>query len=234
MFCPVLICVILTLVDCLAASGAGIHAATVVAIGDAFGGIDEKISNLAEASSTSLSRAESLYNNISYPLSATLCHSDKQPRATIAEHLATLHGELASAGDKLRALQADWQECVMSQQEAWQELNSPSNDFENSTVDFNEYKKKVKAVARAANQDLDALDTASHPLCLGLDKPTLIVCVGVQGILSRRNSKDNAPNHGQLRELFYKCLFFLSCLSLLYTLISLSAIAFTRFWGLAR
>lgn len=218
----------------MASRGAELHATAAAHIGDAFEGIEQKIGQLSEVSIECLSLAELLYDNISYPLSATLCHSENKPRATIANHLSMLHEELTSASDKLRSLHSEWQNCVMSQHEAWQELSSPVSEVRKREIGFGEYEKEAKAVARAADQDLDALDTVCRPPPLGQRTLMFVLRLGVQGTFSSRDDEDNATNHGRLKEQFYNVLFFFSCLSLLCTLISWSAIdRFHSFLGLA-
>ncbi|KAJ3462181.1 hypothetical protein MRS44_010734 [Fusarium solani] len=60
---------------------------------------DKKIAQTA-----TLSECNDLYSNIAYPLSATLCHSDNHPRATIATHLANLKKDIAAAKEEILRL----------------------------------------------------------------------------------------------------------------------------------
>ena len=152
----------LTATDCLAASGSEIHEAAREEISETFQSIDEKINALSEASSATLGRVDSLYDNIAYPLSATLCHSDKRVQATITEHLSNMHNELNSASDKLKALHAQWQECVHTEQKMWQEFTDSDDSTVNTRDDFGTHERKVKTIAQNAAKELDNLDAVSR------------------------------------------------------------------------
>ncbi|KAG6168804.1 hypothetical protein E4U51_001906 [Claviceps purpurea] len=65
----------------------------------------------AQAANTS-AHTTHLYNNISYPLSATLCQSENFPSASLGRHMRTLHKRLSAAETELDRLNEEWKRCV--------------------------------------------------------------------------------------------------------------------------
>ncbi|KAG6000190.1 hypothetical protein E4U21_005750 [Claviceps maximensis] len=65
----------------------------------------------AQAASTS-AHAANLYNNISYPLSATLCQAQTFPSASLGRHIRTLHRRLSAAETELGRLNEEWKRCA--------------------------------------------------------------------------------------------------------------------------
>lgn len=84
--------------------------------------IQTRIDAFAEESSTALAQCDALYHNISYPLSATLCHTDTLPQATIATHLSNLKHQVASAMEEMKDLGDEWEACAQAEVDAWKEL----------------------------------------------------------------------------------------------------------------
>lgn len=66
--------------------------------------IEAQIARFGEATSAAMAFNDALYSNIEYPLSSTLCHNEKHPRATIASHLEQLHQRLHQAREALLGL----------------------------------------------------------------------------------------------------------------------------------
>ncbi|KAG5949909.1 hypothetical protein E4U53_005648 [Claviceps sorghi] len=65
----------------------------------------------AQAASTSAHTTQ-LYNNISYPLSATLCRSETFASASLGRHIHTLHKRLSAAEAELGRLNEEWERCA--------------------------------------------------------------------------------------------------------------------------
>ncbi|KAG5926140.1 hypothetical protein E4U42_003578 [Claviceps africana] len=65
----------------------------------------------AQAASTS-AHATQLYNNISYPVSATLCRSETFPSASLGRHIRALHKRLSAVEAELGTLNEEWERCV--------------------------------------------------------------------------------------------------------------------------
>ncbi|KAH7325707.1 hypothetical protein B0I35DRAFT_474452 [Stachybotrys elegans] len=74
--------------EMLIETGLEIHSAAIDALVKNHGEIEAKIDDFARQYTPVIDETEALYSNIVYPLSATLCHSDTKPRATIATHLS--------------------------------------------------------------------------------------------------------------------------------------------------
>lgn len=83
-----------------------------------------RINSFGSQSSSVLKDCKALYDNITYPLSATLCHSENYRRASIAAHLDTLQSQLAAAEGELDALNGEWVACVQEEQRIYNELGS--------------------------------------------------------------------------------------------------------------
>ncbi|KFA77242.1 hypothetical protein S40288_01334 [Stachybotrys chartarum IBT 40288] len=90
--------------DTLVNTGVELHSDAIGKITKGHADIQAKIAEFAEQSSRALSQANSLYSNIAYPLSATICESENLPRATIATHLSNLLKKLDDAEAELRVL----------------------------------------------------------------------------------------------------------------------------------
>lgn len=90
--------------DTLVNTGAELHSDAISKITEGHADIQAKIAEFAEQSSRALSQANSLYSNIAYPLSATICESENLPRATIAAHLSSLLKKLDDAEAELGVL----------------------------------------------------------------------------------------------------------------------------------
>lgn len=99
-----------------------LHAEAMEQLIQAHNEIQSRIDNFAKETAVALSERDALYGNIAYPLSATLCHTDNYPRATIATHLANLRRDLSATTEELQRLGEEWHVCVQTELEAWKEL----------------------------------------------------------------------------------------------------------------
>lgn len=131
----------------------------------AHGNIDASIEALSAESSAAVSRADALYANISYPLSATLCHAENLPSVTIAAHLSSLGGRLSAAQLELQRLQSEWEACLKEEQ-LWAELGGPgadgdpshSSDADVVEQELKRFKDEVEEVLEEHEGQLDAID----------------------------------------------------------------------------
>ncbi|CAM1509503.1 Fc.00g032420.m01.CDS01 [Cosmosporella sp. VM-42] len=115
--------------------GMELHASAMEQLIKAHGEIQSKIDTFAEESSAALSETDALYGNIAYPLSATLCHTDNIPRATVATHLANLKNDICSATEELQKLGEEWDACKQAELEAWKELADESKSLKRGPRD---------------------------------------------------------------------------------------------------
>ncbi|KAG6049912.1 hypothetical protein E4U39_005255 [Claviceps sp. Clav50 group G5] len=100
------------LADILARYGQDIYNLSIRAVQAAHENTSAKISAFhAQAADTS-AHTTHLYNNISYPLSATLCQSENFPSASLGRHMRTLHKRLSAAEMELDRLNEEWKRCV--------------------------------------------------------------------------------------------------------------------------
>ncbi|KND86610.1 hypothetical protein TOPH_08747 [Tolypocladium ophioglossoides CBS 100239] len=156
---------------------AGLELYTSVAeeIVQAHGATESQIAGLSDKSSAVLSQADALYSNIAYPLSATLCHADSLPSATIATHLSTLRNQLSAAQDELRELQQEWEACLREEQQAWKELNSDGaekrhylrNGKNTMEHEIERFKAEAQSILRENEEALDDIDNEFRELVHG-------------------------------------------------------------------
>ncbi|KAG6187973.1 hypothetical protein E4U10_005363 [Claviceps purpurea] len=100
------------LADIFALYGQDIYNLSIRAVQAAHENTSAKISAFhAQAANTS-AHTTHLYNNISYPLSATLCQSENFPSASLGRHMRTLHKRLSAAETELDRLNEEWKRCV--------------------------------------------------------------------------------------------------------------------------
>ncbi|KAK7419854.1 hypothetical protein QQZ08_010688 [Neonectria magnoliae] len=104
-----------------------LHASATAQLVETHSKIQSRISRFVSESSGTLAQNEALYSNIAYPLSATLCHSDKFPRASILDHLANLKQEILSAKEQVQRLGAEWDACAQAEQDAWKQLTEETS-----------------------------------------------------------------------------------------------------------
>ncbi|PHH92691.1 hypothetical protein CDD83_5928 [Cordyceps sp. RAO-2017] len=116
--------------DTFAEEGLRFYASVTQGIMQARNAVNSRISDLGGESAAVLSRAEALYSNIAYPLSATLCHAENVASATIATHLSALDAKLSAAQEELDALQSEWEACLHDEQQAWAELRKMEAEME--------------------------------------------------------------------------------------------------------
>ncbi|KAH7145616.1 putative flavoprotein [Dactylonectria estremocensis] len=137
-----------------AQAGMNLHASATAQLVEAHTDIQSKISRFVVESSATLSKSDDLYSNIAYPLSATLCHSDNFPRASIQNHLANQKVEIAAAKEGLRQLGAQWDACVQAELDAWNSLMGETNRRDTKMdEDAAKMTKKFKAEAESIVRD---------------------------------------------------------------------------------
>ncbi|RSL67879.1 hypothetical protein CEP53_002790 [Fusarium sp. AF-6] len=84
--------------------GMNLHSSAIEHLVQAHSEVQSRITGFSNETGATLSECNNLYSNIAYPLSATLCHSDNHPRATIAIHLANLKKDIAAAKEEILRL----------------------------------------------------------------------------------------------------------------------------------
>lgn len=138
-----------------------LHASAMESLVEAHSEIQSKIDAFAEESSTTLAQCDALYDNISYPLSATLCHSDTLPRATIETHLTDLRKEIASALEEIKVLGEEWDACNQTEAELWKELTEkkPRKGMDAETKRMMEvFKQEARDIVEAKSKELTKIE----------------------------------------------------------------------------
>lgn len=132
--------------------------------------IQSKIDSFAETSSAALAQSDALYNNIAYPLAATLCRDKTNPRATIAVHLSNLKQELEATIKELEALEEEWEACARTELKAWKALTEPKRVVRKVDAETEDMMIALKAEAQdivdEKCQVLTGIDKVSNGLCV--------------------------------------------------------------------
>lgn len=131
-----------------------LHASAMEQLIQAHNEIQSRIDNLAKEASTSLAECNTLYSNIAYPLSATLCHTDHIPRATIATHLANLKQDINFSLVELQLLEEEWDACVQTELEAWKELTGEDKAAKRGARESNASAAMVMASFKTEAQNI--------------------------------------------------------------------------------
>ncbi|KAK8915318.1 hypothetical protein H634G_08189 [Metarhizium anisopliae BRIP 53293] len=100
------------LAETFARSGEDAYKSAVSDIQTVHKSISGRIDAFHAESASALSDAAALYDNFSYPLSRTVCHSENFPRGTIAQHLSVLKDKMDAAEKRLASLNEEWMACV--------------------------------------------------------------------------------------------------------------------------
>ncbi|KAJ3504707.1 hypothetical protein NM208_g16297 [Fusarium decemcellulare] len=152
--------------EAYARNGMALHAAAVEKLINAHSEVQSRITRFSNDSAATLSQCNALYSNIAYPLSATLCHDNTHPRATIATHLSDLKKEIARAKEEIVQLSHEWDACCRSEAEAWKDLNrdldnqgqaaaEPENE---ATKIANAFKTEAEDIVKAKCRELGDIE----------------------------------------------------------------------------
>lgn len=118
-----------------------------------------------------LSRVDTLYTNISRPLSATICHSGKLETLPIATHLANLQKLFKEAEEKLRNFAKEYDACCLSQQSIMRRLiersaTSPDHEDESASEvgqgTLESFKREARDLADNVSHMIEAVDEVSR------------------------------------------------------------------------
>lgn len=125
-----------------------------------------QISQFVTLSLTALEHNDTLYGNIAYSLSNTLCSNDNHSSATVAVHLAKLIEWLNQTEDKLKSLSRDWGACLDAEDKAWAQLSNYPNptphvtDLGNSfgTKESAAFRKEAEEIFEAKSQTIEDIE----------------------------------------------------------------------------
>ncbi|GAB0139065.1 hypothetical protein EsDP_00007281 [Epichloe bromicola] len=92
--------------------GQEIYNTSLKAVESAYETTSASISNFHTQAASASTHTRHLYDNISYPLSATLCHSRSFPSASIGRHVRALNKKLSAAETELSRLNEEWKRCT--------------------------------------------------------------------------------------------------------------------------
>lgn len=134
--------------------------------------IEAKIDEFADDAIPLLGRLDSLYNKIEHPLAATVCHSDTNPRDTIAAHLARIRRELEEADKELRRLAAEHAECVRFEENMLRKLSANGGDHSGDSAEETRamqrkteaFKQQAESISQETARLLEDTETVSFHL----------------------------------------------------------------------
>jgi hypothetical protein len=93
---------------------------------------------------------------MTYPLSATICHSETFSRGTIEKHLARLKAEIAIADQKLVSLNSEWVSCL--EEEANLMVVPEINDDSRFKDEAGGLAAEIEAIVREGVANLERMD----------------------------------------------------------------------------
>jgi hypothetical protein len=146
--------------------GLSLHSSATEHLVEAHAEVQAKTKSFSEESSKTLAQNTDLYDNIAHPLSATLCHSEDHPRASVAVHLNRLKQDIAAAREEIIRLSTEWEECCRTEEKAWNEFKRGIEDHgrgskamdEEAKTAAEEFKEEARAIVEANCQLLDEVD----------------------------------------------------------------------------
>ncbi|KAM3503290.1 hypothetical protein MY10362_004296 [Beauveria mimosiformis] len=110
------------LANSLAATGSNLHQQSISEIQSASEEIEGKIDDFSRESLAALAQSTRLYQILAQPLAEVAGLGVDGQEETIAEQIALLRDDFASAGARIELLHEQWQSCVRAEQEAWKRL----------------------------------------------------------------------------------------------------------------
>ncbi|QUC23408.1 uncharacterized protein UV8b_07649 [Ustilaginoidea virens] len=136
--------------------GQDVYNTAVEAVQSAHKATSSEIAGFQARVSSTLGRAHALYDNIVYPLSATVCHSESLPRASIAKHIRTLQKRLSAAEDELEKLNEEWKACIAEEVRI---LTCKRNDGDDQAECLKEkYMREVDDIVAKKTSEINELD----------------------------------------------------------------------------
>lgn len=136
--------------------GQDVYNTAVEAVQSAHKATSSEIAGFQARVSSTLGRAHALYDNIVYPLSATVCHSESLPRASIAKHIRTLQKRLSAAEDELEKLNEEWKACIAEEVRI---LTCKRNDGDDQAECLKEkYLREVDDIVAKKTSEINELD----------------------------------------------------------------------------
>ncbi|GAO19369.1 hypothetical protein UVI_02045540 [Ustilaginoidea virens] len=140
--------------------GQDVYNTAVEAVQSAHKATSSEIAGFQARVSSTLGRAHALYDNIVYPLSATVCHSESLPRASIAKHIRTLQKRLSAAEDELEKLNEEWKACIAEEVRI---LTCKRNDGDDQAECLKEkYLREVDDIVAKKTSEINELDRVSR------------------------------------------------------------------------
>lgn len=123
--------------------------------------ISDQINAFHAESVSTLSDTGALYGNITYPLSATICHSKRLPKGTIQKHLSLLQAKISTAEEELQSLNKEWISCTEQQAEILEV--SASEDDSNVKENMEVLISEIDGIVRDRTAHIEQMDKVRGP-----------------------------------------------------------------------
>ncbi|KAK2612241.1 hypothetical protein QQS21_001667 [Conoideocrella luteorostrata] len=115
-----------------------------------------KIAAFQAQAATTSTHTDNLYNNISYRLSATICHSENYPRANIGTHIHSLRKKLFVAEGQLNKLNEEWKSCIAEEVKLMAEREE-ENDHAGEDK-LAEFWEEIDGIARRQTNQIEEIE----------------------------------------------------------------------------
>ncbi|PQK12436.1 hypothetical protein BB8028_0003g10530 [Beauveria bassiana] len=112
----------------LAATGSNLHQQSTSEIQSASEEIQSKIDDFKHESLAALAQSTKLYQILAQPLAEMAGPRVDGQEDTIAEQIALLRDDFASADARIELLHEQWQSCVRAEQDAWKRLTDDEDE----------------------------------------------------------------------------------------------------------
>ncbi|KAM3552666.1 hypothetical protein MY1884_007086 [Beauveria asiatica] len=116
------------LANSLAATGSNLHQQSTSEVQSASEEIQSKIDDFSHESLAALAQSTRLYQILAQPLAEVAGPGVDGQEDAIAEQIALLRDDFASADARIELLHEQWQSCVRAEQEAWKRLTDDEDE----------------------------------------------------------------------------------------------------------
>ena len=180
-------------VDCIARIGADVFISARQKVSAAHDATAAEIATFSNHATAMLDCLSSLYDDISYPLSVTLCRSRSFPPGSLASHLTAMQEHILSTENELKRLNDEWHACRQEQRTILASINSVP-----ALIDINPFIKEVDDILRKSQQEMDAVEKVRY---FPLPAP---LTTGFPCENESRDGQDDASHDGRVNvALFY-------------------------------
>ncbi|KAL7796109.1 hypothetical protein V8C37DRAFT_400566 [Trichoderma ceciliae] len=159
--------------EAFAQEGVELHTSVAKKLSETHQDITSQICDFSKFSSSIVDDMDELYENLSYPLSTTMCHSNTFRRATIEAHLTDIKERLKKAENELCCLENEWQESVCLEEKLRQELLDMERNTGLNEVDHSKATSMKEDIERIVADNIQALQDIEEAYKEGVQAQTM-------------------------------------------------------------